>query len=140
MPAKPNPADPVATAIVRRMDELCEVDAEVRALNLDHAGRHALRRQRAKPLLDLLQPQMDAARAHAPPSSALGKAVRYTLALWPKLTRSLDNPEVELSNNLAENSMRPVALGRKNWISSGKPAGRTEGGGHPVSNRELPAG
>jgi len=41
--------------------------------------------------------------------------------LWPKLTRFLDYPEVELSNNLAENSMRPVALGRKNWIHVGSP-------------------
>jgi transposase len=37
----------------------------------------------------------------------------------PKLTRFLEYPELELSNNLAENSMRPVALGRKNWIHIG---------------------
>ena len=55
------------------------------------------------------------------PSSALGKGARYTLALWPRLTRFLDYPEFELSNNLAENSMRPVALGRKNWIHLGSP-------------------
>jgi hypothetical protein len=72
-------------------------------------------------LLDLLKPQIEAAGAQALPSSALGKAVSYTLALWPKLTRFLEHPEVELSNNLAENSMRPVALGRKNWIHVGSP-------------------
>jgi transposase len=49
----------------------------------------------------------------------LGKACNYTLALWEKLTRFLEYPELELSNNLAENSMRPVALGRKNWIHIG---------------------
>lgn len=118
---KLNPADPVATAIVRRMDELFGVDAEARARNLDHAARHALRLQRAKPLLELLKPQIEAARSHALPSSALGKAASYTLALWRKLTRFLEHPEVELSNNLAENSMRPVALGRKNWIHVGSP-------------------
>ena len=53
------------------------------------------------------------------PASALAKASNYTLALWPKLTRFLQYPELELSNNLAENSMRPVALGRKNWIHIG---------------------
>jgi hypothetical protein len=42
----------------------------------------------------------------------LGKAANYTLSLWGKLTRFLEYPELELSNNLAENSMRPVALGR----------------------------
>jgi hypothetical protein len=59
---------------------------------------------------------------HAPvalPSSALSKACQYALTLWMKLTRFLEHPELELSNNLAENSMRPVALGRKNWIHIG---------------------
>ena len=39
--------------------------------------------------------------------------------MWPKLRRCFDHAEVELSNNLAENSMRPVALGRKNWLHVG---------------------
>ncbi|HSW51445.1 MAG TPA: transposase, partial [Bryobacteraceae bacterium] len=50
-----------------------------------------------------------------------GLRVTYALALWPKLTRFLEHPEVELSNNLAENSMRPVAPGRKNRIHVGSP-------------------
>jgi hypothetical protein len=49
----------------------------------------------------------------------LGKAAHYTLSQWRKLMRFLEYPELELSNNLAENSMRPVALGRKNWIHVG---------------------
>jgi len=53
------------------------------------------------------------------PSSATAKAAHYTLALWHKLTRFLEHPELELSNNLAENSMRSIALGRKNWIHFG---------------------
>ena len=53
--------------------------------------------------------------------SALSKACQYALALWKKLTRFLEYPELELSNSLAENSMRPVALGRKNWIYIGSP-------------------
>ncbi len=118
---KLHPADAAAVAIVQRIDELFGVDAEARAQNLDQAARHALRQERARPLLDLLKTEMEGARAHALPSSALGKAISYTLALWPKLTRFLDYPEVELSNNLAENSMRPVALGRKNWIHVGSP-------------------
>ena len=43
----------------------------------------------------------------------LGKAISYTLSLWHKLTRFLEYPEIELSNNLAENSMRPVVLEQK---------------------------
>ena len=55
------------------------------------------------------------------PSSALSKACQYALALWKKLTRFLEYAELELSTNLAENSMRPVALGRKNWLHIGSP-------------------
>jgi len=116
-----NREDRIATAIVRRMDALFVVDAEARAHAFDHAARHALRLERSKPLLDLLQSEVEAAGTRVLPASALGKAVNYTLGLWPKLTRFLDYPEVELSNNLAENSMRPVALGRKNWIHIGSP-------------------
>ena len=53
------------------------------------------------------------------PKSALAKACNYTLTLWQRLIRFLDYPVVELSNNLAENAMRPVALGRRNWIHIG---------------------
>ena len=119
--AKLNPDDAVATRIVARIDELFAIDAQARVQNLDHAARQALRLEQARPLLDLLRPQIEAARTAALPSSALGKAANYTLALWPKLTRFLEYPELELSNNLAENSMRPVALGRKNWIHIGSP-------------------
>ncbi len=49
------------------------------------------------------------------------RKTRNITVLWEKLTRFLGYPELELSNNLAENSMRPVALGRKNWIQIGSP-------------------
>ena len=53
------------------------------------------------------------------PKSTLGQAVAYTLNQWQKLRRCFDYGEVELSNNLAENSMRSVAVGRKNWLHVG---------------------
>jgi transposase len=118
---KLHPDERLAVRLVSQMDELFAIDAEARAANLDHAARPALRMERARPLLDRLKPQIEAAQANALPASALGKAARYTLALWPKLTRFLEYPELELSNNLAENSMRPIALGRKNWIHVGSP-------------------
>jgi hypothetical protein len=58
------------------------------------------------------------------PASALGKAATYTLALWRKLIHFLEYPELELSNNLAENSMRPLVIGRKNWIHVGSQQAR----------------
>jgi len=101
------------------MDELFAIDAEARQASMDAARRHALRLERARPLLAVLKDELQSARVIALPASALGKAVNYTLSLWPKLIRFLEHSEIELSNNLAENSMRPVVLGRKNWIHVG---------------------
>ena len=116
-----NPRDPVATPIVAQMDELFAVDAETRRKTLTTAARHIRRQETARPLLDDIRSKIEAAQSVALPSSALSKACRYTLALWKKLTRFLEYPELELSTNLAENSMRPVALGRKNWLHIGSP-------------------
>ena len=116
---KLNPEDTAATRVVVAIDDLFAIDAEARARSLDAAARHELRAQRAPALLEIIQQRVEAARAQALPASNLAKAANYTLTLWPKLTRFLEHPELELSNNLAENSMRGVALGRKNWIHLG---------------------
>jgi transposase len=114
-----NPQDPMATAIVARIDELFAIDAEARCQGLNVEARHALRQQQSRPLLGVIRKQIEIARSTALLGGALAKACNYTLTLWNKLTRFLEYPELELSNNLAENSMRPVALGRKNWIHIG---------------------
>jgi hypothetical protein len=53
------------------------------------------------------------------PKSAVDQAANYTLSLWSKLTVFLKYPELELSTNLAENAMRSIAIGRKNWLHLG---------------------
>jgi hypothetical protein len=116
---KLSPEDKTATHLVARIDELFAIDAQARRMGMDETARHALRQQRSRPLLEVIRGELQAAGQSALPSSALGKAVNYTLSLWQKLTRFLDHPEIELSSNLAENSMRPVVLGRKNWIHVG---------------------
>jgi len=63
---------------------------------------------------DAIQPVVtQIPRSDALPKSVLAKACNYTLTLWGRLTRFLEYPELELSNNLAENAMRPLALGRR---------------------------
>jgi hypothetical protein len=116
-----NPRDATAKDIVDLIDALFAVDAEARKLGLDTAGRDALRQQRSRPQLDRIKAAVEAAGQGTLPSSKLGEAIRYTLGLWPKLVRFLDHPVLELSNNIAENSMRPIAVGRKNWIHVGSP-------------------
>jgi transposase len=114
---KLNPTDAIATRLVKRIDELFGIDALARGERLDHAARHALRLETAAPLVEIIRGEVEAARDASLPSSALGKAASYTLAQWRKLTRFLEHAELELSNNLAENSMRPVALGR-NYVQA----------------------
>ena len=118
---KLHPGDRLAAHLASQIDEFFAIDAEARSANLNQAVRQALRLERAQPVLTELKPQIEAAQAQALPASALGKAARYTLALWPKLTRFLQYPELELSNTLAQNSMRPIARGRNNWIHLGSP-------------------
>jgi len=59
-----------------------------------------------------------ASGAHLPKSVA-GKAIDYTLKRWAELTQFLKYPVIELSTNWAENSMRPIAIGRRNWLHLG---------------------
>jgi transposase len=101
------------------MDKLFSIDAQAREEKMDHAARHLLRQEKAPPVLDEIREHIVATRQTVLPGSKAGQACRYTLTLWEKLTRFLEHPELELSNNLAENSMRPVALGRSNWIHIG---------------------
>ena len=101
------------------MDELFAIDAQARQEGLSQIDRHVLRLEKSKPLLEQIKAAIQAARTGALPKSALAKACDYTLTLWSRLSRFLEFPELELSNNLAENAMRPVALGRKNWIHVG---------------------
>jgi transposase len=116
-----NPKDPGARPIVARIDELFAIDAEARRQGMSLQARHALRQEQSRPLLAGIREQIEAARSATLPGGALAKACNYTLTLWEKLNRFLEYSELELSNNLAENSMRPVAIGRKNWIHVGSP-------------------
>ena len=86
---------------------------------LTNVERLALRREQARPWVAEIRQECLAIARQALPQSTLGKAAAYTLNMWKKLERCLEYEQVELSNNLAENSMRPVALGRKNWLHVG---------------------
>ena len=116
---KVNKQDAEAVKMVTRMDALFLVDRHAREQKLTAEERLAFRREHALPWVEEIREECLALSKSALPKSALGQAVAYTLNMWPKLRRCFDYGEVELSNNIAENSMRPVALGRKNWLHLG---------------------
>jgi transposase len=105
--------------MVTRMDALFLVDRHARQQRLSLEERAALRRQHAEPWVEEIHAECLKLRSALLPKSTLGEAVNYTLNMWAKLRGCFDHAQVELSNNVAENSMRPVALGRKNWLHVG---------------------
>src|SRR5688572_13145153 len=105
--------------MVTRMDALFLIDRDARRRALSADGWQAQRREHAEQWLQEIQAACLGLAKQVLLKSALGQAAAYTLNMWTKLRRCFDYPEVELSNNLAENSMRPVALGRKNWLHVG---------------------
>jgi transposase len=109
-----NGKDLVALGIVGEIDKLFKLEADAKAAGLDAAERLELRRQKAQPIVEALKARVESARASALPRSALGKACDYTLGRWSQLRRFLDYGQIKLSNNLAENAIRPVAIGRRN--------------------------
>jgi transposase len=109
---KVNRDDAAAIQMVTRMDALFLVDRDARAKQMTIEERLASRRDHAEVWAAEIRQECVKLAATVLPKSALGKAIAYTLNQWPKLRRCFDYAEVELSNNLAENSMRPVALGR----------------------------
>lgn len=106
---------------VALIDELFAIDRQAREQNLSLADRHALRQERAPALLSQLHALLAEMKVSSTilPQSVAGKAINYTLKRWPELTRFLDHPVIELSTNWAENSMRPIAIGRRNWLHLG---------------------
>jgi len=85
--------------------------------------REAIRRKKAAPILDKIKAWLDQKAPQALPKSPLGKAISYTLKLWPRLITYLEDGHIEIDNNKVENAIRPFVIGRKGWLFSGSPRG-----------------
>ena len=113
--------DPKLESVVVLVDRLFAIDREARQQKLSLDDRHALRQEHAPAILAelhalLLEMQQSGSIL---PKSAAGQAISYTLNRWEKLTRFIEHPVIELSTNWAENSMRPISIGRRNWLHLG---------------------
>ena len=85
--------------------------------------RRAVRQRTAKPKIDDLAVWLDAQLQKIPGKSDLARAIRYARSRWTELTRYLDDGRLEISNNAAENQIRPLKLGAKNWLFAGSDTG-----------------
>ena len=112
-----------AAVAVRIIQKLYRIEKQAREENLDPQARLALRRRESAPLMAELRAWLDPHVGRARPSSPLGKAVTYLDNQWPVLQVFLRDGRVPIDNNLVENHMRPVGVGRKNWLFCGSDEG-----------------
>ncbi len=89
------------------------------------AERTASRQTRAGPELDALHAWLTATLARVPGRGDLAAAIRYALSRWTALTRYRDDGHLTADNSAAERAIRPLTLGRKNWLFCGSDAGGT---------------
>lgn len=81
--------------------------------------RQQYRQEKAKPIIEQLHRWLFAMKSQTPGGTGLAKAINYTLNRWQALIRYLECGHRPIDNNPAENSIRPIALGRKNWLFAG---------------------
>src|SRR5579872_6972196 len=115
---------PITAAIwpkkaLRYFSELYKIEREARELHLDSEGRRQLRQQRSKPIAEGLREWLTRQRGQVPDGSATMKAIDYSLGRWAALVRYLEDGDLPIDNNHIENRIRPVALGRSNWLFAG---------------------
>ena len=111
----------VAGEAIRRITELYAVEKDARGL--PPADRVRLRQSQAKPILDDLKAWLAAQRTRIPGESELAKAIRHALTRIKKLRLYLNHGDLEIDNNTAERAMKPVAIGRKNFLFVGASGG-----------------
>ena len=94
-------------------------DIEREAKELAAEQRQAIRQQQTKPVLDALHQWMLLQRQKVPEGSATAKALDYSLRRWEALVRFVDDGRLPVDNNWIENQIRPIAIGRSNWLFAG---------------------
>ncbi len=97
--------------------QLYDIEREVR--ELDAAHRKRIRQERSRPVADAMHLWLTEQRKKVPEGSATIKAIDYSLGRWQALTRYIDDGELPADNNWVENQIRPIAIGRNNWLFAG---------------------
>ena len=107
----------IAGFALEQFSRVYDIEREVKSLDVDQ--RKAIRQQQSKPMLDALHQWMALQRQKVPDGSATAKALDYSLRRWVALTRFVDDGQLPVDNNWIENQIRPIALGRNNWLFAG---------------------
>jgi transposase len=113
----PNHGSQVGEQALKFFIQLYEVEREVQPLPPDE--RKAVRQQKSKPIADALHQWLTQQRQKVPDGSATARAIDYSLKRWAALVRFIDDGDLPIDNNWVENQIRPIAIGRNNWLFAG---------------------
>jgi len=105
--------------MLKRIRYLYMVERQVGHNELSYDERYEFRQRHSLRQLKNMRGWLIKNKAEVLPKSSIGKAIDYTLSLWPRLIRYADDGRFGIDNNLVENSIRPIAIGRKNYLFAG---------------------
>lgn len=108
-----------ASWMLKRIRYLYMVERRARDDGLSYEERYQLRQRHCPGQLEKMYKWLINNKAEVIPKSAIGSAIDYTLSLWSRLIRYMNDGRFEIDNNLVENSIRPIAIGRKNYLFAG---------------------
>lgn len=111
----------IAEETIKRIAALYAVEKEARYKPAEE--RVALRQEKARPVFEGLEAWLQLQLPKISGKSTLAEAIRYALGRMPKAREYLENGQLELDNNICERSIRPVTLGRKNYLFMGSKGG-----------------
>ncbi len=114
-------ADSIATEAVVMIRALYKLEKDLIGLSPDERRRR--RTDKAKPILKTLHDWLESRVRQCVKGSPLAKAIQYARKQWPDLIRYVEDGRLELDNNFVERQIRPLALGRKNYLFAGSQAG-----------------
>lgn len=104
---------------LNEIQKLYAVEKYCRENNLSVYDRLDLRQEKSVPVLEQLYQWLKETVVQVTPTSAIGKAISYALPRWERLMLYAHDGRLEIDNNLVENSIRPIAIGRKNYLFAG---------------------
>jgi len=118
-----NNDQPRAEYMLLQIQKLYAIERLADDQNLSYEDRGLLRVKKSKPILDEIEHWLKENIVQVLPKSQIGIAIAYTISLWSRLKRYVEDGRYEIDNNKIENSIRPVAIGRKNYMFAGSHEG-----------------
>jgi transposase len=114
---------PRAAYVLGQLQKLYALERKGKEDKLDEQAFLTLRQQQAVPILEQLKAWLLENYQQVTPQSPIGKAIAYALPRWEKLSAYVSDARLHIDNNLVENAIRPLALGRKNYMFAGSHQG-----------------